>query len=54
MCQSSALPGYTWVSAEDATDFLPGWTCVRVDKPLPGSSANAWYLMWKIVRLITA
>ena len=24
-CQSAALPGYTWVSANDATDFLPGW-----------------------------
>lgn len=52
MCQSAALPGYTWVSSEDATDFLPGWSCERLEHPLPGSSSSAWATMWKLVRLI--
>jgi len=51
-CQSASLPGYTWTSTEDATGFLPGWTCERLDKPLPGSSASAWATAWKIARLI--
>lgn len=52
VCQSAALPGYTWVSTTDATDFLPGWTCRALEKPLPGSSLTSWFTSWKIVRLI--
>jgi hypothetical protein len=51
-CQSAALPGYTWASSSDATDFLPGWTCVALEEPLPGSSLSSWLTSWKIVKLI--
>lgn len=51
-CQSAALPGYTWVSATDATDFQPGWTCRALERPLPGSSLTSWFTSWKIVKLI--
>ena len=51
-CQSAALPGYTWVSSTDATGFLPGWTCARLEEPLPGSSLSSWLTSYKIVRLI--
>ena len=51
-CRSAALPEYTWTSSVDATDFLPGWTCERLDKPLPGGSLQAWLQTSKIIRLI--
>jgi hypothetical protein len=51
-CQSAALPGYIWTSSQDATDFLPGWTCEKLEEPLPGSSLSQWLTGWKIVRLI--
>lgn len=51
-CQSDSLPGYTWTSSTDATGFLPGWHCERLDAPLPGSSLSQWLTSWKIVRLI--
>lgn len=51
-CQAAALPGYTWVSSTDATDFLPGWSCVPLEEPLPGSSLSSWLTSWKVVRLI--
>lgn len=52
VCQSTQLPGYTWTSSQDATDFLPGWTCERLERPLPGSSLQQWLTSYKIVRLI--
>jgi len=52
VCQSAALPGYSWTSTVDATDFLPGWTCEALEKPLPGSTLSQWLTSWKIVRLI--
>jgi len=52
VCQSDSLPGYTWVSSEDATGFLPGWECRALEKPLPGSRLSQWLTTWKIVRLI--
>lgn len=52
VCQSAALPGYQWTSSEDATDFLPGWTCRALEEPLPGSTLTQWVTSWKIVRLI--
>lgn len=51
-CQSASLPGYTWTSSTDATDFLPGWTCTALEKPLPGATLSQWLTSWKIVRLI--
>jgi len=51
-CQSDALPGYTWTSSTDATGSLPGWTCQRLEKPLPGSSLSQWLTGYKIVKLI--
>lgn len=51
-CHSLALPGYVWTSTEDATGFLPGWECVALEEPLPGSSLSSWFTTWKIARLI--
>ncbi len=51
-CQSAALPGYVWTSSGDATGFLPGWTCEKLERPLPGSSETGWATAYKIVRLI--
>lgn len=52
VCRAAALPGYTWVSTTDATDFLPGWECRALEKPLEGSSLTQWLTGWKIARLI--
>lgn len=52
VCTSAAVPGYTWTSSSDATDFMPGWTCKKLEEPLPGASSNAWHTMYRIVRLI--
>jgi hypothetical protein len=51
-CHSLALPGYVWTSSQDATGFLPGWVCERLDKPLEGSSLSQWLTSYKIIRLI--
>jgi hypothetical protein len=51
-CRSAALPGYVWTSTADATGFLPGWECVKLEKPLEGSSISQWFTGWKIARLI--
>lgn len=51
-CQSDQLQGYTWTSSTDATGFLPGWKCVKLEHPLPGASLQQWLTSWKIVRLI--
>lgn len=51
-CQAASLPGYTWTSTTDATGFLPGWHCVPLEEPLPGSTLSQWLTSWKIVRLI--
>jgi hypothetical protein len=51
-CHSQALPGYIWTSSQDATGFLPGWECVRLEEPLPGSSLTEWLTSYKIIRLI--
>jgi len=51
-CHSDALPGYVWTSSTDATGFLPGWHCVRLEEPLPGSTFSGWAIAYKIVRLI--
>jgi hypothetical protein len=51
-CHSQALPGYVWTSSEDASDFMPGWECVALEEPLPGSSWTQWATSWKIVKLI--
>ncbi len=52
VCQSSQLPGYVWTSLSDATDFLPGWKCEKLEKPLPQSRLQQWITQWKILRLI--
>lgn len=46
------MPGYVWTSTEDATGFLPGWHCEKLEKPLPGSSYSGWATAYKIARLI--
>lgn len=51
-CRSAALPGYTWTSSEDATGFLPGWECRKLESPLPGGSLSQWLTGFKIVKLI--
>lgn len=51
-CTSSQLPGYTWASSSDATNFLPGWTCERLEKPLPGGTLSQWLTSYKIIKLI--
>lgn len=51
-CHSDALPGYVWTSTSDATDFLPGWKCVKLAEPLPGSTVSGWFTGWKVARLI--
>lgn len=51
-CRSAALPEYTWTSSTDATGFLPGWTCERLEKPLPGSSLQQWLTTRRIVQII--
>ncbi len=52
VCQSAALPGYSWTSSSDATDFLPGWSCEALEHPLPGTSLNQWLTSYKVIRLI--
>jgi hypothetical protein len=51
-CHSASLPGYVWTSTEDATGFLPGWVCEKLEQPLPGSSVSGWSTAYKIARLI--
>lgn len=51
-CHAAELPGYVWTSTRDATGFLPGWVCVPLERPLPGSSLSSWFTTWKIARLI--
>lgn len=53
VCHSEALPGYVWVSSSDATGFLPGWECRRIEGELPNSGGpTSWATMWKLARLI--
>lgn len=51
-CRYASLPGYTWTSSSDQTGALPGLTCERLDKPLPGGSLSQWLTGYKIIRLI--
>lgn len=51
-CHSEALPGYVWTSSTDATDFLPGWVCEKLEEPLEGSSSSGWATAYKVVKLI--
>lgn len=52
VCRSAALPGYTWISSSDATDFLPGWECQRLEKPFSGSKLSQWFTAYKLAKLI--
>lgn len=51
-CHAASLPGYVWTSTTDATDFLPGWSCEKLEEPLPGSSEAGWATAYKVARLI--
>jgi hypothetical protein len=52
VCQYEQLPAYKWGSATDQTGRLPGLTCVRLEKPLPGGSLKGWLEWSKIAQLI--
>ena len=54
MCSFASTPGIVFPSSTDETGTLPGLTCVKLEEPLPGSSATTWATFWKILRLIEA
>ena len=54
VCQSAAAPGVLFSSTRDASGFLPGWTCKKLDKPLPFGGPTSWSTWWKIARDIEA
>lgn len=52
VCQSDALPGVLWTASEDRTGILPGWTCSRLETPLPLSPGyRVWATFWKLLKL---
>lgn len=52
ICQYDQLPLYKWGSASDQTGALPGLTCVRLEKPLPGGTLRGWLEWAKIAQII--
>ncbi len=52
ICQEDAFPAIKWVSRTDASSDIPPVTCVRLEKPLPGSSIKSWYGLGKLLQLI--
>jgi hypothetical protein len=52
VCESAAAPGVLFSSTSDRTNFLPGWTCKKLQAPLPSGGPTQWATWYKIARLI--
>lgn len=52
ICQYAQLPGYSWGSATDQTDSLPGLKCTKLEEPLPFGNLSSWHDWFKIAKLI--
>lgn len=52
ICESDALPAIKWASTTDRTGWLPGWTCSKLETPLPGTIPRQWLTWGKIAQLI--
>jgi hypothetical protein len=52
VCQSAAAPEILFSSTRDATGFLPGWTCRKLEQPLPQGGITSQFGWAKIAQLI--
>ena len=52
VCQYAQFPGVLFSTSSDQTGLLPGLSCQKLDKPLPGSSLSQWFTFNKLIRLI--
>jgi hypothetical protein len=52
VCNFQQDPDLIFGSSSDVSDRIPGLSCRRLERPLPGAGPTAWYHWYKIVRII--